>query len=316
MKRLSSIERTVETKKSHNLDVKNGYDVIDERNVKSMIRQHFKYYKNDSMNPDFSNVHDLGVSNIEKGIYCNPIKMNDKFEKYINILGLTNTSHWTCTTMINRPGLYIIKGMFSQVKQMEWINNCLLVYPENGAITNLNSNGQYTGDNVFRTNGKKLRWVTKGYDYNWTTKEYPKEQTSHFPKEFSLIFELVSLILNFNETHADTAIINYYPRKSTLSVHSDHSERRLDKPLISLSFGQSAIFLLGGESEDDENVDALLLSTGDIMVMHEKQRLAYHAVPRIMKTTKFEEKDHKNIEKDVLEYSNNNRVNITLRQCD
>uniref|UniRef100_A0A0N5BRV0 Fe2OG dioxygenase domain-containing protein n=1 Tax=Strongyloides papillosus TaxID=174720 RepID=A0A0N5BRV0_STREA len=292
-----------------------GSLVSDETEERSMIRKLFKYYKNHAMKVDYSNVLDLSVSNIDEKIYCNPIVKNKEYEKYIEYLDLTDNSNWTCTTMDKRPGFFLIRGLFSKKNQIKWLSRCLLEYPENGAMTNLNCNGQQIYSDVFSNYGKKLRWVTKGYDYNWTTKEYPKQQTSDFPKEFSLIFELVCLILNLEETKADTAIINYYPKKATLSVHTDHSERRLDKPLVSLSFGQSAVFLLGGKSEED-NVDPILLNSGDIMVMHGEQRLAYHAVPRIISTTKFEGKEFNEFPQSVLEYSNNNRVNITIRQCD
>uniref|UniRef100_A0A0K0EHD5 Fe2OG dioxygenase domain-containing protein n=1 Tax=Strongyloides stercoralis TaxID=6248 RepID=A0A0K0EHD5_STRER len=282
---------------------------------KTLIRKLFKYYKNDSMKPDLSTILDLSVSNIDKGIICSPIAKKKEYEKYIEYLELTDSSNWSCTTMSERPGFFLMRGMFSKKNQMKWIKKCLVEYPENGALTNLNPNGEKNDSNIFFNYGKKLRWVTKGYDYNWITKEYPKQQTSIFPKEFSLIFELICLILNLEDTKGDTAIINYYPRKATLSVHTDHSERRLDKPLVSLSFGQSAVFLLGGQSEED-NVDPILLNSGDIMVMHEKQRLAYHAVPKIINTTKFEKKEFDEIPDNILEYSNNNRVNITIRQCD
>ena len=50
---------------------------------------------------------------------------------------------------------------------------------------------------------------------------------------------------------------------------------------IFTSFGQSAIFLLGGETREETPV-AMCLRSGDIMVMAGKSRLAYHAVPRIL----------------------------------
>ncbi|CEF64258.1 Alkylated DNA repair protein alkB homolog 1 [Strongyloides ratti] len=282
---------------------------------KSLIRRLFKYYKNNSMKPDLSTVLDLSVSNIDRGIFCYPVIKKKEYEKYIEYLELTDPINWSCTTIDKRPGFFLIKGLFTKKNQIKWMEKCLLEYPENGAITNLNFNKPSNDTNIFANCGEKLRWVTKGYDYNWSTKEYPRQQTSDFPEEFSLIFELVCLILDLKETKGDTAIINYYPKKATLSVHTDHSERRLDKPLVSLSFGQSAIFLLGGQSEED-NVDPILLSSGDIMVMHGEQRLAYHAVPKIVITTKFEKKEFHEISDNVLEYSNKNRVNITIRQCD
>lgn len=50
----------------------------------------------------------------------------------------------------------------------------------------------------------------------------------------------------------------------------------------SFSFGQSAIFLMGGLTEDDPAVP-LFIDSGDIIIMSKESRLCYHAVPKIIK---------------------------------
>ena len=47
------------------------------------------------------------------------------------------------------------------------------------------------------------------------------------------------------------------------------------------SFGQSAIFLLGGQTKD-ETPTAMYLHSGDIILMGGPSRLAYHALPKIL----------------------------------
>lgn len=49
------------------------------------------------------------------------------------------------------------------------------------------------------------------------------------------------------------------------------------------SFGQSAIFLIGGRDKSIEP-SAIQLNSGDIVVMSEEARLCYHAVPKILET--------------------------------
>lgn len=85
------------------------------------------------------------------------------------------------------------------------------------------------------------------------------------------------------------------------------------KPLISVSLGQSAVYLTGGTGLDDP-VNALHLRSGDVLVMHGEQRLVYHAVPRIMRTQHFDPDPGTDAE--VLDYANRARVNITIRQVD
>lgn len=75
--------------------------------------------------------------------------------------------------------------------------------------------------------------------------------------------------------------MNYYHMDSTLSGHTDHSEKDLAQPLLSLSFGQSAIFLIGGTTKQTRP-KALLLNSGDIVIMSGDSRLAYHGVPKIL----------------------------------
>ena len=47
------------------------------------------------------------------------------------------------------------------------------------------------------------------------------------------------------------------------------------------SFGQSAVFLIGGESKAIQP-QALLLRSGDVVVMSGPSRLAYHGVPKVL----------------------------------
>ena len=89
---------------------------------------------------------------------------------------------------------------------------------------------------------------------------------------------LYALVSSF---HAEAGIVNYYHMDSTLSGHTDHSEKDLSHPLLSLSFGQSAIFLIGGPTKQ-VRPKALLLNSGDIVIMSGQSRLAYHGVPKIL----------------------------------
>ena len=75
--------------------------------------------------------------------------------------------------------------------------------------------------------------------------------------------------------------MNYYHMDSTLSGHTDHSEKDLARPLLSLSFGHSAIFLIGGATKQTRP-RALLLNSGDVVIMSGESRLAYHGVPKVL----------------------------------
>ena len=52
-------------------------------------------------------------------------------------------------------------------------------------------------------------------------------------------------------------------------------------PLISVSFGSSAIFLIGGNSKTIKP-KAIHVTSGDFIIMSGTSRLAFHAVPKIL----------------------------------
>lgn len=130
---------------------------------------------------------------------------------------------------------------------------------------------------------KSMRWSTLGYHYDWTNKIYNENRKNDFPQELSELVESFADVLGFENYHPEAAILNFYPIGSTLSAHTDHSEFYLESPLFSISFGQSAIFLIGGTEKEQEAIP-ILLSSGDVLVMSGESRLCYHAVPRVFCT--------------------------------
>lgn len=98
-----------------------------------------------------------------------------------------------------------------------------------------------------------------------------------------------------------SGIVNYYPLSSfttdaavtstpasSMTSHVDRAERPSSRtrPLVSLSLGSAAIFLLGGTSRDDTHVRRVLLRSGDVLVMSGQQgRARYHGVPRVLEGT-------------------------------
>lgn len=63
--------------------------------------------------------------------------------------------------------------------------------------------------------------------------------------------------------------------------HQDDLELTFDKPVVSISLGLPAVFVLGGTSKNDSAVP-ILVRAGDVMMLHDQTRLSYHGVARIM----------------------------------
>lgn len=124
---------------------------------------------------------------------------------------------------------------------------------------------------------KKLRWVTLGGQYNWTTKVYPDGPPPSFPADISRLLRAA-----FPETEAQAAIVNFYSANDTLSMHRDVSEQ-CDVGLISVSFGCDGLFMIS--HDDGEGCEVIRLRSGDAVYMSGQSRFAWHGVPKIIPET-------------------------------
>ncbi|XP_039756890.1 nucleic acid dioxygenase ALKBH1 [Pararge aegeria] len=248
----------------------------------------FKYYKSNKPQPSLEQVLNceyntaLEVPMVQKQIIS-------KEDLRASTLGLQECKNWKIFEFERHPGLILIKNPFTSYGQKFWIRKCLEEYPKKPNKTNidLERHIEYWWQECFEGNEcdkklqLKLRWTTLGYHHNWDTKVYDEENKNSFPEELSELCDIVSQQLGFVGFRAEAAIVNYYHMGSTLSAHTDHSELNLQAPLFSFSFGQSAIFLIGGHNKSLEP-SAILLNSGDIVVMSKEARLCYHAVPKIL----------------------------------
>ena len=63
-----------------------------------------------------------------------------------------------------------------------------------------------------------------------------------------------------------------------MGAHRDDLERTFRAPVASISLGCTAVFLVGG-SDKGETPSAVVLRSGDAVVLSGPARLAFHAVP-------------------------------------
>ena len=79
----------------------------------------------------------------------------------------------------------------------------------------------------------------------------------------------------------DAALVNYYRPGDTLGGHVDNAEADMAAPIVTASLGLAAVFLIGGPRREDAPT-ALLLRSGDIVVLGGAARRCYHGVPRVL----------------------------------
>ncbi|XP_051153400.1 nucleic acid dioxygenase ALKBH1 isoform X2 [Leptopilina boulardi] len=304
-----------------------------------MFKETFKYYKSRNPPPNFKNVIDFRNPDFSKVRKISTDVNNIQNVNDVNKLGLKPINDWNIYELINVPGLIYIENPFTVLGQRYWIIKCLKDFSRKPNKLNLDAHSLLEGneswwETCFRNPEKKndlltkLRWATQGYHHNWDTKNYSEDSKTEMSKELCNLTEFLATVLHFVEFQAEAAIINYYRMNSTLAGHTDHSEINIEAPLFSISFGQSAIFLIGGHSVND-TAEAMFLRSGDIVVMSKQSRLCYHGVPRILSAyiqpwecdRKFDDhnfRDHiTNNDEDWLKaksYIQEARINLNVRQ--
>ncbi|KAF8326366.1 uncharacterized protein EI90DRAFT_2975875 [Cantharellus anzutake] len=197
----------------------------------------------------------------------------------------------------------------------------------------------------------KLRWVNIGRSYHWETKSYDfSKELGTFPEDVKEICKRAVRAVNWedvwgekaemvtdgglswgeeegtwrkwDETYEpDAGIVNFYQEKDTLMGHVDKSELSSTTPLVSISLGNAAIFLIGGLTRDVEPIPILLRSGDAIIMSGPSCRRAYHGVPRILEGTLPDHLGPQSLQHHVdhdwapfAHYLKTTRVNINVRQ--
>jgi len=75
-------------------------------------------------------------------------------------------------------------------------------------------------------------------------------------------------------------LINWYEPQARMGLHQDRDEDTFDAPVVSLSLGDDALFRLGGPQRGGKT-QGITLTSGDVLVLGGKSRLAYHGITRI-----------------------------------
>ncbi|XP_019641184.1 PREDICTED: DNA demethylase ALKBH1-like [Branchiostoma belcheri] len=266
-----------------------------------VFRREFKRYKAKDPAPKLDEVIDFETSRDRKIIPVQIDPKNITDHESLARLGLLHPSEWRVFGLEGLLGFLFILNPWRRGCQRYWVTRCLRDYPCKPNVTNLDKL-QHGVDNVWKEGypeyrkyrlqqGKKtqpktllhkLRWTTLGYHYDWDKKEYHQDRYTQFPTDLAQLSTHVAQTLGFPHYKAQSAIVNYYGLDSQLGGHVDHQELDYSKPIISFSFGQTAIFLLGGKTKSVQPT-AMFLRNGDIMVMSGDTRLAYHGVPKILK---------------------------------
>jgi len=226
-------------------------------------------------------------------------------------------------------GFFIFSNILTVQSQIHWAKTSLEVFSTSTHtnLTNLNKSKQppeqsNRAENKFSdlwlesVNANDiskffdLRWVSLGYHYNWTSRKYEENLNSDLPPNFSSFCKQLANCIPGLDVTPEAAIINYYPCGTSMSGHIDDAEHNMDEPIVSISLGCDAIFLVGGHTKSVEPIP-ILLKSGDVVIMSGESRSVYHGVAYVLPESEFS-----NFENDdpVVQYLNQARINLNVRR--
>lgn len=131
---------------------------------------------------------------------------------------------------------------------------------------------------VAMTNAGPCGWVSdrRGYRYS------PLDPLSQrpwppLPSELLILARHAAEAAGFVDFEPDACLINRYVPGARMSLHQDRDEADVAHPIVSLSLGLAAEFLLGGLTRGD-TVQRQTLRSGDLLVLGGEARLRFHGV--------------------------------------
>ncbi len=147
-------------------------------------------------------------------------------------------------------------------------------------------------------------WNALTYRYESIRSDFDGQPAPALPDDFRVLAQSIARTAGF-AFEPDICIMNFYRGDGRLGLHQDKDERpdtlAAGVPIVSISLGDSARFVVGGTRRKDPT-RALVLRSGDAVVMGGPSRLRYHGVMRVYEHTGAKD----------LEWEG--RINLTFRQ--
>ena len=146
-----------------------------------------------------------------------------------------------------------------------------------------------------RGGGKmRVRMVCLGRHWNARTYRYEAVRSDHDGRPAPVLPVNLAALASGMATAAgmclspDVCILNYYGPHGKMGLHQDKDEHPdtlvAGVPVVSVSLGDTAKFILGGLTRRDPKT-RVLLGSGDVFVFGGRSRLRYHGVTALLPGT-------------------------------
>lgn len=131
---------------------------------------------------------------------------------------------------------------------------------------------------VAMTNCGTWGWVSDRRGYRYTRCEpHSAQPWPPMPRRLKALAAGAAARAGFEGFEPDACLINVYDIGARMGLHQDRDERDFTQPIVSVSLGVPAVFLLGGERRKSPT-EPLRLAHGDTLVFGGPARLMYHGV--------------------------------------
>ena len=130
---------------------------------------------------------------------------------------------------------------------------------------------------VRMSNFGPLGWVTdkeRGYRYQ---RVHP-ETGLPWPPMPELVVRLWRELSDF-PAPPEACLVNWYAEGTKMGLHQDKDEQDFSAPVLSISLGDEAVFVVGG-TERTGKKERIRLKSGDVVVLGGEARLAFHGIDK------------------------------------
>ncbi len=131
------------------------------------------------------------------------------------------------------------------------------------------------------TNAGNAGWWSDRSGYRYIT--HQPESDKPWPPIPEVFLETVAHAVEETSWPAfepDACLINFYEPGAKMGLHQDRDERDFTQPIVTISLGDDADFLVGGLERKDK-VMALIVASGDGLIMGGASRMRFHGVRKI-----------------------------------
>ena len=134
---------------------------------------------------------------------------------------------------------------------------------------------------VAMTSMGEVGWVSSNAGYGYANLNPSNQQPwPEIPPNMLQLTQEAALAAGYAGFEPDCCLINVYAVGSKMGLHQDKDEQDFSQPVVSVSLGIPATFLMGGAKRSDKTMK-ILLTNGDVIVFGGASRRFYHGVQTV-----------------------------------